>query len=166
MKARIQSRNKKVGNQVEQVAIQRLRYLGVRMVDKINDSWNPIRRDPATGLWLCQKTGGQLQGDIKGILPGGQAVLCECKYRKDRLPYSALEAHQRKNLNECLELGAVPLLFWHSGAATYLLPWPLPGFKPRKSASAEQAAAFNITSRATLSHIAKSSRRLSCHAKS
>ena len=88
-------------------------------------------------------------------MPGGQLVLCECKWRpakkgetKARLCYSDLEKHQVSNLNIARNLGAVPLLVWHSGSHAFALPWPI--LRPRASIDEATAAKYEIVARSDL----------------
>lgn len=156
------SKNKKAGNQVEDIALMRLHYLGVEMAFPIHDKWIPMKRQGPH--WICKKgklTCDKLPADIWGCLPGGQLVLCECKYRspragkEPRLQFSDLEIHQVANLNKARSMGAVPLLFWHSGGRVYVLPWPIAEFVPKSSLTPTQAETVAINDTRALRSYAK-----------
>ena len=140
----LNSRNKRKGTALEDMIVSRLRLMGLRAVEKIG-----IPTVFANGRLVFSE---KVPGDIRAVCPGsGRAVLVECKnystVDKDgnarNLPYSALEPHQHRGLQEVHDAGGVALLAWRTKDRVYIVRFPIPGFVPGKSltpAMAEQYA--------------------------
>lgn len=139
-----QSRNRRAGEAVEQVAAHRLVALGVLQVCAIDVGWR-IQRRPG-GAIIGASPKAKVAGDLRGVLPGGRSVLVECKRTaKASLPYSQLEHHQHQRLTDHAEAGGLSLVAWSWPGGIALLRYPIPGFAPRTSVSVDVATALNLS---------------------
>lgn len=131
------ARNKAQGERTERLTKQALEANGVGMVERIETGFGIVRRGKRI---VSAYPKARVSGDFRGVL-NGRSVLCEAKHREGRLQYSALEQHQREALTAHAELGGLSLVAWDTGEDLFLMQWPIEGFGPRKSMTAEIAAA-------------------------
>ncbi len=128
----------------EEWAANRLRALGIEMVEKIGE---PVKLIPARQPRTYRVIWGEkVSGDHRGILPGGRSVLMETKTILDRnLRYSDLRPHQPGRLSQHAELGGLSLLVWVHTSDVYVLEWPVEGFGPGKGITVEEAQRLALT---------------------
>ena len=135
----------RVGKAGQEAAAGALHRLGVECVEQIG---TPVKIIPR-GNFGNQTTyqviwGDKVAGDHHGILPGGRAVLAETKTILDRnLQWSDLRDHQPDALSRHAEFGGLALLVWVHCSGIHVMQWPVPGFGPHKSISADKAAALS-----------------------
>ena len=124
-------RNQAVGKKAEKIVANRLRSMGLKIVEPIG---TPVRLTPYRSQYgkvirgvFRVVFGDRVSGDIKAFVPGGRGVLCEVKYTGDidRLQYSRLKDHQVEALWKCLEVGGLPLLAWVNDWGVFVMEWPL-----------------------------------------
>ncbi len=126
-------RNRKAGYSSEEAAAAQLRAMGFRMVEPIQTGWRVVRdrHGRIVNAFPLEK----VSGDIRAVAPGGRSVLVEVKERDRNLRWSDFQPHQREALDEHAALGGLSLVVWLHRGHFYVLPWPIPGFGPRKSIS-------------------------------
>ena len=129
-------RNRKAGYSSEKAAAAQLRAMGFRMVEPIQTGWRVVR--DRHGRIINAFPLEKVSGDIRAVAPGGRSVLVEVKERNRNLRWSDFQPHQREALDEHAALGGLSLVAWLYRGHFYVLPWPIPGFGPRKSISSEQ----------------------------
>ncbi len=113
-KARFSQRR---GVATQKVAAMRLTFYGFRMVQQI--------ATPTAMIGGKRRFSGKAEGDIRAIGPGGLSVLCEAKWRPERLVFSDLEDHQWQNLDQHHALGGISLLAWQCRAGLFIVPWDI-----------------------------------------
>jgi hypothetical protein len=132
-------RNQRMGALVQTAAIGHLNLIGFRLVIGIATPMAKIR-----GKWMHV---GKVDGDIRGVAPGGTAMLCECKRREDHLVFSDFERHQWQKLDEHRDLGGISLIAWNDYHETFILPWYLMravGFGPKQGIGSDWAKANQL----------------------
>lgn len=150
-------KSQQLGEQGELLAENRLRAIGLEMVEKIGTPVRLIRLPTRTIKVLSLSGinpkgisrvifGEKVSGDRRAIIPGsGRSVLIETKTILDRnLRWSDLRDHQPGRLDRHYELGGLSLLVWVHKTGIYILRWPVPDFGYRKSITPEQAEQLNI----------------------
>jgi hypothetical protein len=150
-RAAIGRRNRKAGEEAEELVADRMRALGMLCVERIKTGFR-VRRAPAiphcggrTKIVGASPT-GRVMGDFRAVVPGGRAVLVEVKRRPDRLRWSNLKNHQRAALDAYRQAGALALLAWVHARGLAVMRWPLPAclFRKGASLSPQDADALNI----------------------
>lgn len=139
-------RNWRNGNTGQNIIEDRLRQLGVQMVETISVGWN-VRFKPGTRQPVSAYPLKRVSGDIRGLIHGGRSVLAEVKRSDDRLIFSELYDHQVTSLNTHLAAGGLSLLgfVWQfDGGGCSVMVWPVAGFAPGKSISVPQAKMLNL----------------------
>lgn len=127
-------RNQQQGSATEEFARLSLTAMGFRMLHKIE-----------TPKVFGHIFKAKVPGDLWGIVPGsGRSVLVECKYRPEKLLFSALEDHQVTALRTHSTHGGLSILFWQWEAGFAALEWPIVDFRPGVSLSPERAMAVAI----------------------
>lgn len=132
-------RRNRTGQVGQDVILWRLLEIGVQMVESVNTPWK-IKR--VGGKIVGAIPMKKVNGDFRGIMPGGQSVLVEVKTNAT-LPYAAFQDHQRAALDEHHRLGGLSLVGWVCGAESFVMRWPLPGFRPHTSLAIETARQLN-----------------------
>lgn len=136
----MRNRSKRIGNASEVIARNRLRALGLKMVEKVGTPVKvfPSKRHPGLFKVVWEE---KVSCDVRAIAPGGRAVYAEVKLTTgtDRLIHSRLEKHQVEALDKANEAGAIALLVWVNEWGVHVMRWSIPGFKKGTSISLEQA---------------------------
>ena len=152
-------REQQIGKAGEQLAENRLRSIGLEMIEKIG---TPVRLIPLPE-WVRQILraagfspngvfrvifGETVSGDRRAIIPGaGTSVLIETKTILDRnLRWSDLRDHQPDALSQHASLGGISLLVWVHIGGVFIMRWPIPDFAPRCSIDPAVASLLNIES--------------------
>jgi penicillin-binding protein-related factor A (putative recombinase) len=130
-------KNQKAGEFGEAVVRRALERRGVKMVEKVNTPWKVLWRN---GRPFHAFPVEKVSGDFIGIQAmTGRKVLVEVKFKdKGTFPYSMLEDHQIRALNENHLLGGISILALARGAKTQIHSWPISGFGPGKSLKWEE----------------------------
>ena len=135
-------RNRKAGYSSEEAAAAQLRALGFRMVEPIQTGWRVVR--DRHGRIIRAYPLEKVSGDIRAVAPGGKSVLVEVKARDRNLRWSDFQPHQRQALDEHAALGGLSLVVWLHQGDFYVIPWPIPGFGPRRSITVDRARTLAI----------------------
>jgi len=132
--------NRAHGKQAEEIAMDALRKIGFKCVEKIETGFTVIRSGKKiTGAFPVRR----VTGDIRAIGHGGQAIYCECKFREDKLKWSDMETHQLKAMEDVTEAGGAAFLVWVaclSPERVYLLQWPFNVLKKGRAITEQEAA--------------------------
>jgi len=137
--------NKKLGNEGEERALNRLHAIGVLMPQEIGTPFVLTKRFTNglfRGYWKKK-----VIGDIFGHTTSGIAILAEVKTILDRnLHWSDLDTHQTNFLTKHAE-NAISLLIWWHSTGLYIMNWMdvlATGFGPGKGLTEQQAARLDI----------------------
>lgn len=137
----------KIGKAGENLAANRIRSLGIEMVEEIGTPFTIVKSKPNN--WFQGFFGKKVSGDTRGVIPGtGRSVLVETKTIMDRnLRWSDLREHQPERLSQHAELGGWSLLVWVHHTGIYIFEWPIPesDFRPGKSMTIEVAKRLEIS---------------------
>lgn len=138
----LRGRLNRAKGEVTQTCFQwRLLALGVQMVETVHSAWIVTR---VKGKIVGAKPAQKVNGDFRGVLPGGRSVLVEVKSR-EHLVFSDLEAHQVRGLDAHRAAGGLSMLGWQWPGGDALMVWPVVGFGPGKGMTPAQALALNVT---------------------
>ena len=124
--------NRAVGEFSQDMVRHHLERMGFKMVERVHTPWTVIRKmGRVVGAFPKEK----VSGDFIGIHPiGGRKMLCEVKSRQDGVfPWSCLEDHQRRALDENHVCGGISLLALVRDAKIDVREWPVAGFEKGKS---------------------------------
>lgn len=124
----------------------------LREVTRIHTGWKVLRfrrraRGGSNSSQLAEIIPySKVAGDFRAVVHGsGRSVLVEVKTREDRnLRWSDFEPHQLQRLQAHTDAGAIALVVWVHCSGVYVLRWPVPGFKPRKSLAPGMAAGLDL----------------------
>jgi hypothetical protein len=142
-----QRRRKQHGDSSENVALKRLRQIGVNLARHIPTETKHMRAGMINGVPVFHIIHtAKADGDIHGMDSRGIMVLAEVKSTEDRnLPWSALREHQPERLNDHLAANGIALLVWVRAGEVFVMRWPVPGFDgKRKSITPERARELDI----------------------
>lgn len=132
----------KLGIRGQELAANVLRQIGVFMVEHIGTPFTIVKAGRRG--WYQGFFGEKVSGDLRGHTKNGISVLAEVKTIWNRnLRWSDLREHQPGRLDMHAER-AISLLIWVHDSGVFIMLWPVPGFRPGKSISPEQAASLNI----------------------
>lgn len=124
--------NKRNGDTAEHIAMEMLRQLGYKKIEKIETGFSVVRRGTQIVSAFPKE---KVSGDIRAIGPRGVTVHCEVKYRPNStLKYSDFEPHQFDHLQEVYDAQGIAYVAWVISlypAKLYLLEWPVPIKKGR-----------------------------------
>lgn len=131
-------RNQKSGEFGEAIVRRELDRRGFRMVEKVNTPWKVLWRN---GKPFHAFPMEKVSGDFIGIEPlTGRKVLVEVKAKDEgTFPYSMLEEHQARALQENHICNGVSLLALVRGMKAQIHRWPIDGFGPGKSLKWQEA---------------------------
>lgn len=146
-------RNKKIGQDGENLAQSVLNGLGIEMLEKIA---TPVLLSPhrtqsgkPTGAYFVT-WGEKVSGDRMGILPNGIRVLTEVKtIWSGNLIYSELDDHQHYALKMNAYFHGLSLLVWVNSDGVSVMIYPkdgIAGFIPRKSITPDMAKELHVES--------------------
>ena len=131
--------NKRNGDIAEGIAMDMLRQLGYKKIEKIETGFSVIRRGKQI---VSAFPKAKVSGDIRAIGPRGITIHCEVKYRPNAtLKMSDFEKHQIAHLQEVYEAKAIAYVAWVISlfpAQLYLLEWPF-DIKKGRGFTREQA---------------------------
>jgi len=137
--------NKKLANEGEERAINRLHALGALMPEEIGTPFVIVATRPdgwVKGYWK-----EKVSGDIIAHTVDGTKILAEVKTVLDRnLRWSDFKPHQPGSLSENAE-NAISLLIWWHSTGLYVMYWTdvlSTGFGPGKGLTEAQAAQLDI----------------------
>lgn len=92
-----------------------LQRLGVRCLQEIA---TPVITTNRGKMRIVIGYKNKVCGDFMGIMPNGRGVLVEVKsYDVEKLPWGALEPHQRSHLYDHAQCGGLSLICWHNRSA-------------------------------------------------
>lgn len=132
--------NRAHGKQAEEIAMNALRKIGFKCVEKIETGFTVIRSGKKiTGAFPVRK----VAGDIRAIGHGGQAIYCECKFRENKLKWSDMEAHQMEAMEDITRAGGAAFLVWVAclnPERVYLLQWPFNVLRKGRAITENEAA--------------------------
>lgn len=136
------------GKRGEQIALSHLTSIGLLRGEIVETPYVVIARKTENSQWVKIRRSKKVTGDIHGHNSVGTHVLAEVKSGGERFLYSTMTKHgdhQVYNLNKQAET-AIALVVWvRDEYELYVLQWPIPGFKPRTSITAQRAQELNIT---------------------
>lgn len=137
-------REAKLGKAGEEHAMNRVRALGVEMVEPIGTPFTIIKA--GKNNWFQGFFGEKVSGDARGILcPEGRSVLIETKTIMDRnLQWGDLREHQPERLTRHTEYGGWTLLVWVHSSGIYIMEWPIRDFHHGKSITPSLAQELDI----------------------
>lgn len=134
--------SQRTGAKGEEIAERALRAYGIEMVEQITTPF--VITNKMKGGWVKIKRKKKVSGDRRGVMGdgSGRRVLAEVKSTSgDRIQWSRLEDHQVRALDKNNRLNAVSLLVVSfTAVGTYVLRWPVRGFGPGTSITAEMAS--------------------------
>lgn len=137
----------RIGRAGQNIAASALSRIGIELVEMIG---TPVYLTPASRTRkdiFRVRFGEKVSGDHRGILPGGRSVLVETKTILDRnLVLSDFREHQPQRLTDHALFGGLSLVVWVHSSNTYVMEWPIEGFKAGKGITPEQAEAKAIHS--------------------
>jgi penicillin-binding protein-related factor A (putative recombinase) len=133
-------RNHKNGDKAQEIGERVMRDLGFKMVERVETGFKVIRcGKQITGAFPCSK----VSGDIRAVGHKGQAVLCEVKYRENKLKWSDFEKHQLEAMQDITEAGGAVFVVWVASfipERAYLLHWPFQCLKKGRAITEQECA--------------------------
>ncbi len=139
-RARASERN---GRDAQEIVRLRLIGMGMKLVETVA---TPSVNRRIAGKVVGRKFIKKVSGDIRAVIDGpGTSVLCEVKFRPDRLRFSDLYEHQANALDQHHAAGGISLLAWASRHGVVIMRWPWPTFRAGDSLRYDEACdhAFN-----------------------
>ncbi len=149
--------NKRAGSEAEQIVAQRLRSLGLVLVEKRQTGWTVIygHPDPKTKKRRIAHVfpNAKVPGDFTAVAPGGRYVHCEAKHHSDpdaKLSLSDFQkdgendANQIDALNAYAARGALSLVAWSCPRGVVILRWPIAGLAAGRPLSWVAASMMNL----------------------
>lgn len=133
------AQNKASGKRGQSEAECMLRALGARMVEEIA---TPTRAVRGKTIYAAK-----VSADINAIMGDGtgRRILAEVKSTtSDTLGIGKLKSHQQERLQENNELNGVSLVVWIAPHGSYVLRWPVEGWKKGKPLDEGKAARLNV----------------------
>ena len=131
--------NKASGKRGQEEAEAMLVALGARMVEEIA---TPTRAVRGKTIYAAK-----VSADINAIMGdgSGRRILCEVKTTKgNTLGIGKLKGHQQARLQENHELGGVSLVAWIAPHGSYILRWPIDGWRSGKPLDEDKARRWNV----------------------
>lgn len=131
--------NKASGKRGQGEAECMLRALGARMVEEIA---TPTRAVRGKTIYAAK-----VSADINAIMGdgSGRRILAEVKSTKTAtLGINKLQPHQQERLQENHELGGVSLAVWIAPHGSYVMRWPVEGWKSGKPLNEDKAGRLNV----------------------
>ena len=139
--------NKASGKRGQEEAEAMLVALGVRMVAEIATPIKVVGRHPRDKGYVRIAYAEKVAGDINGVMGdgSGRRVLCEVKSTADdKLGIGKLTDNQQKRLQENHELNGVSLVSWVAPHGSYILRWPVDGWRSGKPLDEDKARRWNV----------------------
>ncbi len=133
-------RNQAVGEFSQDMVRHHLERMGFKMVERVHTPFTVIRRlGRVVGAFPKEK----VSGDFIAIQPlTGRKLLCEVKSRESGVfPWSMMEDHQRRALDENHICGGISMLALWCGGKIDVRIWPVLDFGPGKSLKMTRAKA-------------------------
>lgn len=133
--------NKASGKRGQSEAEHLLRALGARMVEEIA---TPTRAVRGKTIYAAK-----VSADINAIMGdgSGRRILAEVKSTKSKtLGIGKLKPHQQERLQENHELNGVSLVVWVAPHGSYVLRWPVDGWRKGKPLNEGKAKRLNVDS--------------------
>jgi hypothetical protein len=145
--------NKNAGDVYEALISSALYRIGFERIEKITNTWRPVRIDRRDGGAIIGKfVPARVSGDFSAIDPqDGRSVLVEVKGRAGSLSWGELKDHQKDALSETASLNGIALVAWvdtgSPNSDLYIMRWPIDGFGKGNPIKPEQAAGLCIIPR-------------------
>lgn len=127
--------NKRQGEITEDLVRYALERAGYTSIVKLENAWM-VKWDGSRFVGARPKK--KVEGDFR-CMYDGFSVHVEAKSSPGKLLWSDLKNHQIHNLDEHVRLGGISILAWTDTETwrVHLLRWPVEGFGPFKSITAE-----------------------------